>query len=96
MDKIHLIEPQGLDGYILTLHIDGHTHAIDLAAASKKLAKATDTQLKNFIITPSGYGIHWPQLDEDLAIDPLIGIQHETPVWKVAEAKPRYITKEEK
>ena len=94
MDKIHMIKPQGLDGYILTLNIDGHTHAIDLALASKKLAKATDTQLKDFIIAPSGYGIHWPQLDEDLAIDPMIGIHHESPVWKVAEEAPHYITKE--
>ena len=92
MNKIHLIEPQGLDGKTLKLIVDGHTHLIDLTNQSKKLATATQAQLEDFIIAPSGYGIHWPQLDEDLAIDPMIGIQHEAPVWKVAEEAPQYIT----
>jgi hypothetical protein len=26
----------------------------------------------NFEISPSGYGIHWPDLDEDLSIDGMI------------------------
>ena len=25
---------------------------------------------------PSGYGIHWPLIDEDLSIDGLLGIVH--------------------
>ena len=94
MNKIHVIEPQGLNGKTLELVVDGLTYAIDLAKQSEKLANATQAQLENFIIAPSGYGIHWPQLDEDLAIDPMIGIQHENPIWKVAEEAPQYITKE--
>ena len=27
---------------------------------------------KNFEVSPSGYGIHWPELDEDLSIDGMI------------------------
>ncbi|MDP2982675.1 MAG: DUF2442 domain-containing protein [Candidatus Latescibacter sp.] len=27
-------------------------------------------------IQPSGYGIHWPLIDEDIAIDGLLGIVH--------------------
>jgi len=27
-------------------------------------------------ISPSGYGIHWPLLDEDLSVDGLLGIIH--------------------
>ena len=95
MNKIHQIEPQGIDGKSLKLTIDGYTHLIDLAKQSNKLATATPDQLKDFIIAPSGYGIHWPQLDEDLAIDPMIGIQHEAPIWKVAEESPGYKTKKD-
>jgi hypothetical protein len=96
MNKIHEVESKGLNGNILELIVDCCTYRIDLANESGKLARATPSQLEDFIVSPSGYGIHWPQLDEDLAIDPLIGIQHETPVWKVAEEAPQYITKEDK
>jgi len=27
-------------------------------------------------ISPSGYGIHWPLIDEDLSIDGLLGVKH--------------------
>jgi hypothetical protein len=27
-------------------------------------------------VSPSGYGIHWPLVDEDLSIDGLLGIKH--------------------
>lgn len=93
MKKIHEVESKGLDGGILTLVVDSCTYGIDLANESKKLGEATPAQLADFIVSPSGYGIHWPQLDEDLAIDPIIGIQHEAPIWKVAEDSPEYKTK---
>jgi hypothetical protein len=96
MDKIHAIEFKGIDDKVLELVVDGDTYSIDLARESKKLADATPSQVKDFIISPSGYGIHWPQIDEDLAIDPMIGIQHKTPVWKVAEDVTDYKTKKDK
>jgi hypothetical protein len=34
---------------------------------------------ENFEISPSGYGIHWPDVDEDLSIDGLIGVTHAPP-----------------
>ncbi|MBI4041863.1 MAG: DUF2442 domain-containing protein [Deltaproteobacteria bacterium] len=33
-----------------------------------RLANATKKQLKNFEISPSGYGIHWPDIDEDISV----------------------------
>ncbi|PIV53074.1 MAG: DUF2442 domain-containing protein [Elusimicrobia bacterium CG_4_10_14_0_8_um_filter_37_32] len=33
-----------------------------------KLATASKRQLENFKISPAGYGIHWPELDEDLSV----------------------------
>jgi hypothetical protein len=41
---------------------------------SKKLAQATETERNNFQISPSGYGIHWPQIDEDLSLHGLLRI----------------------
>lgn len=32
------------------------------------LEKATTAQLKNFEISPAGYGIHFPEIDEDISI----------------------------
>jgi len=95
MNKIHNVEIKELKGTILKLIVDGCSYGVDLANESKKLAKATPAQLEDFIVSPSGYGIHWPQLDEDLAFDPILGVQHEIPVWKVAEEAPQYKMKRE-
>ena len=39
---------------------------------SPKLAAAGVLERTRAELSPSGYGIHWPLLDEDLAIAPLI------------------------
>jgi len=36
------------------------------------------------VVSPSGYGIHWPELDEDLSVDGLIGIRHQSPFGETA------------
>ena len=46
---------------------------------STGLAAATPEQRANCEISPAGYGILWPDLDEDLSIDGLIGVRHESP-----------------
>ena len=33
-----------------------------------RLRNASAEKLKNFQLSPSGYGIHWPDLDEDISI----------------------------
>jgi hypothetical protein len=35
---------------------------------SARLAGATDLQRRDAELAPGGYGVHWPQLDEDLSI----------------------------
>jgi hypothetical protein len=42
---------------------------------SAKLAHATELQRTFLETTPSGYGIHWPLLDEDLAVGPLVKVR---------------------
>ena len=39
---------------------------------SPKLAEAGVLERTRAELSPSGYGIHWPLLDEDLAVAPLI------------------------
>jgi len=51
-----------------------------LADISKRLLKASDLERAHYRVMASGYGIHWPLIDEDLSIDGLLGIKHRPPV----------------
>lgn len=46
---------------------DGREVSIPIAWFPR-LSEATPEQLKDFEISPSGYGVHWPQIDEDVSI----------------------------
>ena len=80
MNKAHHVENVSLSGSVLHLRVDGKDYEIDLAEHSARLAGATPEQRGNFTVSPSGYGIHWPALDEDLSVDGLIGVEHQCPV----------------
>ena len=56
----------------MLLRVDGQTHRIPLPQISPRLAQASESARKFFKISPSGYGIHWPAVDEDLTTDGLI------------------------
>lgn len=79
MEKAHDVQRVTISGTTMKLCVDGNDYEIDLAAQSSVLATATADQRANFQITPSGYGIHWPELDEDLSIDCLVGLAHARP-----------------
>ncbi len=64
----------------MMLRVDGKEYKIDIAKESDRLAKATQEQRENFEVSPTGYGIHWPDLDEDLSIDGLIDAKHPCPL----------------
>jgi len=76
MDKAHNVENVSLRDTILRLRVDGKDYEIDVARYSDRLARAKPEQRLDFVVSASGYGIHWPQIDEDLSIDGLIGIVH--------------------
>ena len=46
---------------------DGREVSIPLAW-SQRLLQATPEQRANLKISPTGYGIHWPDVDEDLCV----------------------------
>jgi len=79
MDKAHEVESVSFEGTILVLRVDGREYRVDVSEVSELLARATPAQRARFEVSPSGYGIHWPDLDEDLSIDGLIGIPHPCP-----------------
>ena len=39
---------------------------------SQRLARAPLVERSRAELSPSGYGIHWPLIDEDLAVGPLL------------------------
>ncbi len=45
---------------------------IPWSECSPRLAAASDSQRAEAHLSPSGYGIHWPLIDEDLAVAPLV------------------------
>lgn len=39
---------------------------------SERLARASQEERERAELSPSGYGIHWPLIDKDLAVGPLV------------------------
>ena len=48
------------------------TVSISWEQCSGRLALASPLERSRAILSPSGYGIHWPLIDEDLAVGPLV------------------------
>jgi hypothetical protein len=67
MDKAHEVGGVGFRGTVLRLRVDGKDYEVDVAQLSTRLAAATPEQRANCEISPAGYGIHWPDVDEDLS-----------------------------
>ena len=74
MNKHHDIGKIQFHGDFLEITIDGATKRFQLKNISPLLEKASEIERKTFEVSPSGYGIHWPLLDEDISIDGLLGI----------------------
>ena len=77
MEKVHEIGGLSFDGDRLRITIDGKDHVFALKDLSPRLLAASPTEPETFEVSPSGYGIHWPMVDEDLSIDGLLGIEHQ-------------------
>jgi len=67
----------------LMIEIDGEHKKYKFEEISKTLSEATDTEKMIYEISPSGYGIHWPLIDEDISIDGLLGIVHQPELEKI-------------
>lgn len=52
---------------VVAIMSDGREVAIPIAWFSR-LLNASVKELKNFVISPGGYGIHWPDIDEGISV----------------------------
>ena len=75
MKKLHKIKKVTFVKDSLILEIDGKEYNFRLRDISKILADASTEEREKYEISPAGYGIHWPMIDEDLSIDGLIAIK---------------------
>ena len=51
---------------------DTESVSIRWEKCSARLARASFAERSRAELSPSGYGIHWPLLDEDLSVGPLL------------------------
>lgn len=76
MKKLHEIGRLAFSDRVLIIEIDGEEKQYELDRVSSALAAASDLERMTYEISPSGYGIYWPLVDEDLSVDALLGIVH--------------------
>jgi hypothetical protein len=63
----------GIDDAALTVGLmDGRNISVPLAWYPRLLEATTD-QRRNYEIAGGGYGLHWPDVDEDLSTEGLLG-----------------------
>jgi len=76
MIRVHEVSRIRFEGRHMSLVVDGQEYQVDLSLVSSVLLNASAEVRNRYEVTPSGYGIHWPEIDEDLTIDGLLGLGH--------------------
>jgi hypothetical protein len=72
MEKAYNISNISFVSDFMVITVNNQTIKLKLTDVSEKLAKASEKERNDFKISPSGYGIHWPLLDEDLSINGML------------------------
>jgi len=70
--KLHNVQMIDFEETKMVLTVDGEVYRVDLPSVSARLASANERLRRTYHVSGSGYGIQWPDLDEDLTIDGLI------------------------
>jgi hypothetical protein len=86
MNRAHEIDKLRFEDDCMRVQIDGREYVFDLKGISPRLLHSSSEQRAKYEVSPSGYGIHWPLIDEDLSVDGLLGIAH-SPPQKAREAR---------
>ena len=76
MKKHHNITELKFTTDKMILSVDEEGFEFLISDISERLLRASSEERNHFEISPSGYGIHWPLIDEDLSIDGLLRIVH--------------------
>ncbi len=80
--KIHDVQMIDFEETKMLFKVDGQVYRVDLPSVSARLANASDAARRSYSISPSGYGIHWPVIDEDLTLSGLIAAAQTVPAKK--------------
>lgn len=72
MEKAFHISNVRIENNFLVLTVDNQMISLRLSDISQKLENASKQEREMIKISPSGYGLHWPLLDEDLSINGLL------------------------
>ena len=72
MIETHTIQNITFKEDTLILFIDGRQVKVLLEEVSPRLKVANDMERSIYNISPSGYGIHWPLIDEDLSVEAIL------------------------
>ncbi|MCK5068116.1 MAG: DUF2442 domain-containing protein [Bacteroidales bacterium] len=56
----------------LSFQMEGIRYSFTLSEISPRLAEASDAERDDYRFSPSGYGIRWESIDEDLSFQGLI------------------------
>ena len=56
----------------LEVEIDGRMLSLPWSELSKRLANAQKVARETIEVSPAGYGLHWPLVDEDLSIEGIL------------------------
>lgn len=76
MIKYHEVKNLQFSGDYMILTIDDEEKKFIIRDISPILANSSEKEKNNYKVSSSGYGIHWPLIDEDISIDGLLGINH--------------------
>jgi hypothetical protein len=77
MERLHNITEIRFENEFFIIKIDGKLLKFKVSEVSQRLSEASDEEKNEFSISPSGYGIHWPKIDEDISIGGLLRNQSE-------------------
>ena len=70
--KENIILDINFDNQFMFIKTDSTIVKIDLNQLSKKLLNATEIERALYKLSPSGYGVHWPLIDEDISLHALL------------------------
>lgn len=71
-EKFHEVASVRTDESFLYLSVDGQSYRVAWSHCANSLVEASPMERVLIQVSPAGYGLHWPLIDEDLAIEPLL------------------------
>ncbi|MCB0342474.1 MAG: DUF2442 domain-containing protein [Pseudobdellovibrionaceae bacterium] len=72
IDELSFISLKVGDDQLTAEISDGRIVSIPIAWFPR-LMSASSEEIAEFEISPSGYGVHWPKLDEDISVRAFVG-----------------------